>query len=333
MKVDARKDLSAPDKTRRPRRRCCSKFHLFRCLYWVCDTIGKAFEVLMLILGPILVVLAQILIWLVVWVYFVEVYPCLVERYERLEATIITAIGVWLASNIVVNHLGCLIVGPGFAPLIKGRFTGDQLDSFTLDPEVGEGKSGPRSCYTCKMVKPWRTHHCQICGRCVLRMDHHCPWMNRCVGYYNYCYFYLFILYLWFGTLFFLYFGNCVESSTIRRKETMIDLFFFLVLGIFCATCIFLTMHCFLLLTNQTTIEVFGSSRKNRRVKLKRLYSLGSAGLNVGQVFGGERWYMWLVPVFWRRRIIPNEPGFVYPVRAEVKVSLSGLNRLLPEEV
>lgn len=284
----------------------------------------------MVILGPILAALAQILIWLVVWVYFTEVYPCLVDRYNHLDAILISTIGLWLLSNIVVNHLGCVIVGPGYAPLVKGKYTSEQLDSFTQDPEIGVGKSGPRSCHTCKMVKPWRTHHCQICGRCVLRMDHHCPWMNRCVGYYNYCYFFLFVLYLWLGTLFFLYFATCVD---LRSKDNKLDMSFFLVLGIFCAMCIFLSMHWFLLMTNQTTIEVFGSSRKHRRIKLKRLYSLGNAVLNMEQVFGGERWYMWLVPVFWRRRVIPNEPGFVYPVRAEVKVSLSGLNRLLEMEV
>ena len=124
-----------------------------------------------------------------------------------------------------------------------------------------------------------------------------------------------------------------MQGPRRKSKVPLTDMSYFLVLGIFCAMCIFLTMHCFLLLTNQTTIEVFGSSQKYRRVKLKRLYSLGSAGLNVGQIFGGERWYMWLIPVFWRRRVIPNEPGFVYPVRDEVKVSLSGCNRLLPEEV
>lgn len=58
-----------------------------------------------------------------------------------------------------------------------------------------------RTCSSCKEVKPARTHHCQICNRCVFRMDHHCPWVNNCLGHENLRFFLLFMLYLMLGSL------------------------------------------------------------------------------------------------------------------------------------
>ncbi|KAJ7123716.1 hypothetical protein C8R44DRAFT_980967 [Mycena epipterygia] len=32
-----------------------------------------------------------------------------------------------------------------------------------------------RWCARCAIVKPYRAHHCRVCGTCVLKFDHHCP--------------------------------------------------------------------------------------------------------------------------------------------------------------
>ena len=50
-----------------------------------------------------------------------------------------------------------------------------------------------RKCKYCKELKPLRTHHCSLCGTCVMKMDHHCPWINNCVGQNNHRYFLLFL--------------------------------------------------------------------------------------------------------------------------------------------
>ena len=50
-----------------------------------------------------------------------------------------------------------------------------------------------RLCKKCNDVKPPRSHHCSICGTCVMRMDHHCPWTGNCIGLNNYKYFICFL--------------------------------------------------------------------------------------------------------------------------------------------
>jgi len=50
-------------------------------------------------------------------------------------------------------------------------------------------------CPKCNDYKPYRSHHCRLCGKCVLKMDHHCPWIGTCVGLRNYKPFFLFVTY------------------------------------------------------------------------------------------------------------------------------------------
>ena len=51
-------------------------------------------------------------------------------------------------------------------------------------------------CYECLTAKPLRTHHCDICKKCVYVYDHHCSWLNNCIGSFNHKYFILFLFFI-----------------------------------------------------------------------------------------------------------------------------------------
>ena len=66
-------------------------------------------------------------------------------------------------------------------------------------PSAGECAvhEGVRWCAHCNAPKPIRAHHCTAMGECILRYDHYCPWVANAIGYYNYKFFVLFVLYAW----------------------------------------------------------------------------------------------------------------------------------------
>eukprot|EP00357_Protocruzia_adherens_P008369 CAMPEP_0114983630 /NCGR_PEP_ID=MMETSP0216-20121206/6810_1 /TAXON_ID=223996 /ORGANISM="Protocruzia adherens, Strain Boccale" /LENGTH=257 /DNA_ID=CAMNT_0002345641 /DNA_START=519 /DNA_END=1289 /DNA_ORIENTATION=+ len=95
----------------------------------------------------------------------------------------------------------------------EGRVSTEDLSTFS-DNETETGdlsliyifekkKNGSRRyCKYCMIYKPDRAHHCKVCGCCVLKMDHHCPFLNTCVGFANYKYFLLTMLYAELGSFY-----------------------------------------------------------------------------------------------------------------------------------
>ncbi|XP_032774217.1 palmitoyltransferase ZDHHC20 isoform X1 [Rattus rattus] len=178
-----------------------------------------------------------------------------------------------------------------------------------------------RYCEKCQLIKPDRAHHCSACDRCVLKMDHHCPWVNNCVGFTNYKFFMLFLLYSLLYCLFvaatvleyFIKFWTlCRRKSTEncpKNEPTVLTfpsakfpsakfhvLFLFFVSAMFFVSVLSLfSYHCWLVGKNRTTIESFRAPMFS--------YGIDGNGFSLGcsknwrQVFGDEKKY-WLVPIF-----------------------------------
>lgn len=200
-----------------------------------------------------------------------------------------------------------------------------------------KGNLGRRYCRKCDHFKPDRTHHCRNCDvwyvsfspfllayvsgavltllfrlflscfatlRSVLKFDHHCIFVNNCIGFHNYKYFMLFLLYGGIGCLFvagnLVYTGLFEVTTSFAKIATMLMVF---VLGTAFGISLlgFLVFHLYMAARGCTTIEY---TEKEGSLRNGRAYS---SPFHVGvwanwRLILGPTFFSWFLPVSYTSR-------------------------------
>lgn len=292
--VDEEQDDSNKKKKKFTIKRCLRRMMMTvgMCLAPVIDRCLDCFDICIKCVGPVFMCIAFSLFSFETYTYFAYVVPFMGENTSLAGQAFVTLVGLFLLLNMLYNYLKAMFTDPGLPP---------EWDSSSLVEDVEDGAAlrKPNRCSRCKRQKPQRTHHCSVCKRCVLKMDHHCPWINNCVGFGNYRYFCLFMMYLaiccvFVAVIFFEAFVETITTSRSRRlsfnANQCISMCWIIATAILFALSILGGFHVYLLLTNQTTIEFHVNMSKKgearRRGEIYRNpYNLGRAE-NFKQVYG-----------------------------------------------
>ncbi|GAX81510.1 hypothetical protein CEUSTIGMA_g8938.t1 [Chlamydomonas eustigma] len=170
-----------------------------------------------------------------------------------------------------------------------------------------------RWCNVCDRAKPPLSHHCSICNKCVLKMDHHCVWMSNCVGFQNYRYFFLYIFYMWVGSVYSAIMTCIALRSSAGSKATLDQIvehfqvtFIFMILSgsVFIGLSALLGWHVWLIVSGYGTIEALSITVPGKVNWRNNPYNLGMTG-NFCEVFdvGGRFWWCtWMLPSTRRKR-------------------------------
>jgi len=86
------------------------------------------------------------------------------------------------------SFLKASFADPGF---VTQKNVKDFENSFPYDDLMNI--SG-RKCTTCNIIRPARSKHSPLTGKCVSKFDHYCGWLNNDVGEWNYRWFHLYLI-------------------------------------------------------------------------------------------------------------------------------------------
>uniref|UniRef100_A0A8D8RGW3 Palmitoyltransferase n=1 Tax=Cacopsylla melanoneura TaxID=428564 RepID=A0A8D8RGW3_9HEMI len=278
---------------------CCSEFCVLpciKCIKWI----------------PVLFISC-----IIVWSYYAYVYVlCLSTIDNIIEKSfmlvfyhIILVLFVWSYYQTIMTPLGIVPKHFKLTPSLQhALFTTDNeierkqiLEQFSASlPVLNKSIDGSaRFCDKCYQIKSDRSHHCSVCGKCVLKMDHHCPWVNNCVSFTNYKYF---VLFLGYALLYCIYCALSSLPSFLQYWEgsLMHSIKFHILFLCFVSAMFSLSLvalfgyHLYLVAQNKTTLEAirapifsYGPDKRGFHLGVRR---------NFVEIFGENKW-LWLLPV------------------------------------
>ena len=297
----------------------------------------------MLALGPVLIVTVIVLVSCETYWSLKHLVPLVAPIFSLRWWLHFLWIG-FLCVNGLFNYFLCVLTDPGtqkskvygdlvYAAALEGALTEadwehyaeqhNRLERMPRRRRTNESRIIERSwidrapydwglCKYTKGPKAPRSHYDHVTKTLVLNMDHYCPWMFNVVGYANYRYFVLFLLYVsvacFYGcvmTLFpFLALVNKdsqFQRPPNRAAKSAVTFTFVLAASVGVAVAILAVWHFFLVATAQTTIEFYGNHTLRQRAKhrgttFRNPYDRGSLKLNWQHVFGPRHPLLAILP-------------------------------------
>ncbi|KAF0688574.1 Aste57867_19819 [Aphanomyces stellatus] len=235
----------------------------------------RAVDALDYVLGPLLMTLGLSLATFLACCFFFAILP---RHDASFSTTLANLAGVYVFLQLYINYILCITTNPG-----------------RVVPSEADKRAFP-TCRHCDAGQPPRSHHCHSCRSCVLEMDHHCVWVNNCIGYFNYRFFWRFLLFTWLACA--MVAAGAAAPSRAAPPDDWSSKCFVSFPFVLCL-CIGLVVfglwlwHVYLVLTGQTSIDAIVRYRMKLKPKNVTWPCMQS---NVSRLLGHPWWRAILVP-------------------------------------